>query len=47
MQFFTAMMEIEFVAISYGTEFNHLCWVTEISPRHVAFFAIMTYQDQI
>ena len=47
MQFFTAIMEIEFVAMSYGTELNHLCWVTEISQRQVAFFAIMTYQDQI
>ena len=41
MQFFTAMMEIEFVAMSYGTELNHLCWVTEISQRQVAFVAIM------
>ena len=40
MQFFTTIMEIEFIAISI-TELNHLCWVTEISQRQVAFVAIM------
>ena len=43
MQFFTTIMEIEFIAMSnyHGTELNNLCWVTEISQRHVAFVAIM------
>ena len=43
MQFFTTIMEIEFIAMSnyHGTELNNLCWVTEISQRQLAFVAIM------
>ena len=35
MQFFRTIMVIEFV--NRVQNLNHLCWVTKISPRHVAF----------
>ena len=43
MQFFTTIMEIEFIAMSITMVQNlkDLCWVTEISQRQVAFVAIM------
>ena len=42
MQFFTTVMEIEIVAMSINMVQNYnLCWVMEISPRQVAFVAIM------
>ena len=43
MQFFTTIVEIEFIAMSITMvqKLNKLCWVTEISQRQVAFVAIM------
>ena len=43
MQFFTTIVEIEFIAMSITMvqKLNNLCWVTEISQRQVAFVAIM------